>query len=124
MDGPRCHQQSRNLEGNYCWSKAHPLTWSVQKVSRITYIRFLVFLWHYVDTHIPSLMPTSSVILNVQLIFDSYFVWTCFGSSSIFAYSKKWIKKSVSKFHGGTVDKEYYLQVICNLRETIRQKKN
>ncbi|KAG5320098.1 SETMR methyltransferase, partial [Pseudoatta argentina] len=33
-------------------------------------------------------MPTSSAILNVQLIFDSCFACTCFSSSSIFAYSK------------------------------------
>ena len=46
----------------------------------------------------PSLMLTSSAILNFQLIFDSCFAWTCFGSSSIFAYSKKWIKESVSNF--------------------------
>ena len=39
-------------------------------------------------------MLTSSAILNAQLIFDSCFAWTCFGLSSIFAYSKKWIKKS------------------------------
>ena len=126
--------------------------------------------------------------LNVQLIFDSCFVWMCFGSSSIFAYSKKWIKESVSNFvwktklsawthsecwlwhmvkltwtlarhsgsprpkkarqvrsnvkvllrvfsdcrgvvhleflpQGRTVNKEYYLQVIRNLREAIRQKR-
>ena len=41
-------------------------------------------------------MPTSTAILNVLLIFDSCFACTCFGSSSIFAYSKKWIKESVS----------------------------
>ena len=34
-------------------------------------------------------METSSAILNAQLIFDSYFAWTCFGTSSIFTYSKK-----------------------------------
>ena len=45
-----------------------------------------------------SFMPTSTAILNVQLIFDSCFACTCFGSSSIFAYSKKWIKESVSNF--------------------------
>ena len=43
-------------------------------------------------------MPTSTAILNVQLVFDSCFACTCFGSSSIFAYSKKWIKESVSNF--------------------------
>ena len=43
-------------------------------------------------------MPTSTAILNVQLIFDSCFACTCFGSPSIFAYSKKWIKESVSNF--------------------------
>ena len=46
-----------------------------------------IFLWRYVG--IPILMPTSSTILNVQLIFDSYFIWTWFGSFSIFAYSKR-----------------------------------
>ena len=45
-----------------------------------------------------SFLPTSTAILNVQLIFDSGFACTCFGSSSIFAYSKKWIKESVSNF--------------------------
>ena len=39
-------------------------------------------------------MPSSTAILNVQLIFDSCFPCTW----SIFAYSKKWIKKSVSNF--------------------------
>jgi len=63
-----------------------------------------IFLWRYVG--IPILMPTSSTILNVQLIFDSYFAWTYFDSSSIFAYSKKFIKKSVSNFQGGMVNKE------------------
>ena len=85
--------------------KAVPIknTWSVQKVSRILNFRwlrifdfrfFLVLYWYSG----PSLMLTSSAILNVQLIFDSCFAWTCFGSSSIFAYSKKRIKKSVSNF--------------------------
>ena len=41
---------------------------------------------------------TSKAILNVQLFFDSCFACTCFASSSIFAYSKKWIKESVSNF--------------------------
>ena len=68
-------------------------------------------------------MPTSSAVLNVQLIFNSYFAWTCFGSSSIFAYSKKWIKVSVSNIQCGTVNKEYYPQVMRNLREAIRQKR-
>ena len=39
-------------------------------------------------------MPTSSAILNVQLIFDSYFAWTCFGSSSFFAPSVSGIRKN------------------------------
>ena len=59
-------------------------------------------------------MPTSSAFLNVQLIFDSYFAWTCFGPSLIFANSKKLIKESVSNFQGGTINKEYYLQVARN----------
>ena len=42
-------------------------------------------------------MPTSSAILNVQLIFDSYFVWMCFGSSSIFASS---VSKARKKSQG------------------------
>ena len=29
-------------------------------------------------------MPTSSIVLNVRLLFDSCFAGTCFGSSSIF----------------------------------------
>ena len=97
-----------------------PYMRSVQKVSQILNFRgyvysnfdfFVALCWY---SH-PSIMPTSSVILNVQLIFDSYFAWTCFGLSS-FAYSKKWIKESVSNFQGGTINKEYYLQVIRNLR--------
>ena len=44
------------------------------------------------------LMPTSTAILNVQLIFDSCLACTCFGSSSIFAYSKNWMKKYLSNF--------------------------
>ena len=52
---------------------------------RVFDLRFFVtFCWY----SCLSFMPTSSAILNVQLIFDSYFVWTCFGSSSIFVYSK------------------------------------
>ena len=42
----------------------------------------------------PSLVPTSSAISNVQLSFDSYFAWTCFGSSSIFASSVSGTRKS------------------------------
>ena len=38
-----------------------------------------------------SFMPTSTAVLNVQLIFDSCFDCTCFDSSSIIAHSKKWI---------------------------------
>ena len=41
----------------------------------------------------PSLITTSSVILNVRLIFDSYFAWTCFGSSSICASSVSGTRK-------------------------------
>ena len=64
-------------------------TWSVQKVSRILNFRglrifdfrfFVALCWYsYL-----SLMPTSSAIFKVQLIFNSYFAGTCFGSSSIF----------------------------------------
>ena len=43
-------------------------------------------------------MPTISTFLNVWFIFDSCFACTCFGSSSIFAYSQKWIKESVLNF--------------------------
>ena len=42
----------------------------------------------------PSLILTSSTILNVQLIFYSYFVWTCFASSSIFGSSVSRTKKN------------------------------
>ena len=45
-----------------------------------------------------SLMPTSSAILNVQLICYSHFVLTCFDSSSIFTFSTKWIKEYVLYF--------------------------
>ena len=50
-------------------------------------------------------MPESSAILNVRLIFYSCFASTCFGSSPIFASSRKWIEESVSNFQGGTVNK-------------------
>ena len=46
---------------------------------------FVALCWY----SFPSLIPTRSAILNVQLIFYSYFVWTCFGSSSTFACFKK-----------------------------------
>ena len=82
---------------------------------RITYIRLFVALCWYSYS-------SSSAILNVQLIFDSYFDWTCFGSSSIFVYSKKWIKEPVSNFQGGAVKEEYYLQVMGNLPKAILQK--
>ena len=49
---------------------------------RVTYIRFFVTLCWYLY---PSLMATSSPILNVQLIFDGHFARACFGSFSIFA---------------------------------------
>ena len=39
-------------------------------------------------------MAASSAILNVQFIFDSYFAWTCLGSSSIFASSVSGTRKS------------------------------
>ena len=98
-------------------------TWSVQKVSRILNFRglrvfnfrfFVAVCWY----SYPSLIPTTSTILNVHLIFDSCFAWTCFGSSSIFAYSKKWIKESVSKFQGGTVNN--YLEVMRNFHKSRR----
>ena len=59
---------------------------------RVTYIFrfFVVSCWY----SYPSLMPTSSAILNVQLIFNSYFAWTCFGSSSIFASSVSETRKN------------------------------
>ena len=66
-------------------------TWYVQKVSRILnfrglrifdFIFFVALSWY----SCPSLIQTSSAILNVQFIFDSYFAWMCFGSSSIFAF--------------------------------------
>ena len=73
--------------------------WLVQKVSRILNFsglrifdfRFFVALCWY---SYPSLMPTSSAILNAQLIFDSYFAWTCFGLCSIFASSVSATRKS------------------------------
>ena len=69
-----------------------------------------------------SLVPASSTVLGVQLIFDSYFAWTtCLGSSSIFASSKKWIKEFVPNFEDGTVNKEYYLQVMRNLGERAKE---
>ena len=49
-------------------------------------------------------MPTSSASLNVQLIVYSYFPWTCFGSSSIFAPcfgNKKESQGSRSGEYGG-----------------------
>ena len=87
---------------------------------RIFDFRFFVTLCWY---SYPSLMSTSWAIFYVQLIFDSYFVWTCFGSSSIFAYSKKWIKVPVSNVQGGTVNEEYYVQVMRNLLVAMRQKR-
>ena len=65
--------------------------------------------WSY-----PSFMPIRSTIFNVQLIFDSYFAWTCFGKSSIFDYFKKLIKESVSNFRV-ECNKENYLKIcaIC-----------
>ena len=46
----------------------------------------------------PLLMLTRSVILNVLSISDSPFAWTRAGSSSIFAFSKKWIKEVLLNF--------------------------
>ena len=108
----------------------YPTTWSTQKVSRIlNFLGSRIFDFRFfcgVMLILISLtLPTSLAILYVQLFIYmfSYFAWTCSGSSSIFAYSKKWIKKSVPNFLGGTVNKEYYLQVMSNLREAIRQKR-
>ena len=53
---------------------------------RTTFFDFFVALCWYSCF---LFMPTSTAILNVQLIFDSCFACTCFGSSSIFAYTKK-----------------------------------
>ena len=66
-------------------------TWSVRKVSREFDFRFFMALCWY---SYPSLMPTGSPILNVQLIFDSFLTWTCFGSSSICASSVSGTRKS------------------------------
>ena len=44
---------------------------------------FVALCWY----SYPSLMSTSSDILIVQLIFDGYFAWMCFNSSSVFASS-------------------------------------
>ena len=69
---------------------------------RVKYIRYSIFdflvalCWY----SYPSLKPTSSVILNVQLIFDSYFAWTYFCSSSIFAHSKKMDQRICVKISG------------------------
>ena len=49
--------------------------------TRVMYIRFSIFY---------GIM----LVLNVQLIFDSYFALTCFGSSSIFASSVSGTRKS------------------------------
>jgi len=68
-------------------------------------------------------MWISSAILNVQFIFESCFARTCFGSSLIFVHSKKWIKQSISNFHGGTVNKQYYLQVMRNFGEAVLHQK-
>ena len=46
-------------------------------------------------------MPTSWAILNVRLIFDSYFAWTCFGSSSIFASSASGTRKKSQRARSG-----------------------
>ena len=63
------------IKSQLIWS-----TWSVQKVSRILNFRglrkfefrfFVTLCWY--SYH--SLMSTSSAILNVQLIFNSYFAW-------------------------------------------------
>ena len=54
---------------------------------RVTYIRFSIFCGAMSVLISCRLMSTSSAILNVQLIFDSYFPWTCFGSCSMFASS-------------------------------------
>ena len=59
---------------------------------RVTYSRFWIILWRYVGTHIPHLCR------QVQLIFNSYVVWVCFGSSSIFASS---VSGTKDNSHGG-----------------------
>ena len=81
---------------------------------------FVALCWY----SCPSLMLTSSGILNVQLIFDSCFAWECFGSSSIFAYSKKSIKESVSNFVWKTklsaqTHSEYWLWHMVKLPWTL-----
>ena len=74
-------------------------TRSVEKVSRILNFRglpifdfrfFAALCWY----SYPSFMPTNSANLNVQLIFDSYFTWTCFGSTMIFTSSVLGTNKS------------------------------
>ena len=80
-----------------CNRRFYVYTWSVQKYANFEFpqvkIRFSIFMalcWY----SYPSLMATSSVMLNVQLIFDSYFSWACFDSSSIFVSSVSGTRKS------------------------------
>ena len=99
-------------------------TLSVQKVSRILNFRGLrifdfKFFGSIMLVPIPLTYADKLAILNVHFNFDSYFARTCFVSSTIFAYFKKLIKESVSNFRGRTVNKEYYPQVVRNLREAI-----
>ena len=74
-------------------------TWFVKKVSRILNFRgirildfqiFVALCWY----SYPPLMPASSAIFNVQLIFDNYIARTCFGSFSIFASLVSGTRKS------------------------------
>ena len=67
-------------------------------------------------------MPTSSAVLKIQLTFDSYFLGRVLARLR-FLPIPKMAKEVVSNFLGGTFDKEYYLPVMRNLRETVCQKR-
>ena len=80
--------------------------------------RFLVASCWYLYT---SLMATSSPILNVQLIVDSYFDCIVFD----FCLFQKIDQRIRIRFLGWIIifNMEHYLQVMRNLREAIRQKR-
>ena len=91
------HKKENSCRPQKPWRSIN--TWSVKKLSwilnfrglRIFDFRFFVAICWYSYL---SLMSTSSAILNVQFIFDSYFAWTCFGLSSIFTPSVSGTRKN------------------------------
>ena len=99
------------------------LTWSVQKVSRIFNFRGLRvfdFLWRYVGTHMPHLCRQVRPIWTFCYFLTAVLLGRVLARLRFLSFPKNGSKNSYQIFRP---NKEYYTQVMRNLRETIRQKR-